>query len=470
MPQLLPLCVDLDGSLIYSDSLYEAAIAAVKRHPSVVWRFPVWLSAGRAHFKEEIGRRVRLRPDLLPYNLSFLTYLQQEKKRGRQLVLASGSNRHLVWAIAKHLGLFTTVVASDATANLSGSRKAAALSQKFGAGGFIYAGNSSADIPVWKQASSGIVVNASPSVLAAAKKVTKVDKIFPGHAITFTTMRRALRIHQWVKNLLVFIPLLMAHRLLAAPQLQATALAFIVFCLTASSIYIINDTLDIEADRQHPSKKLRPFAAGTLSIRTGLIWWAALVIASISVTLLLPGSFGLVMLCYILLNLAYSLYLKQKRGIDVVLLAGVYTLRLVAGAAAASIAISNWLLAFSLFLFLSLALIKRYVELDSSSHKQLAGRGYSSQDKAPVLACGLANSAVALLVFTFYITSQSVQRLYSHPALLWIILPLLAFWLTRVWYLATQGRFHDDPIVFAVRDSTSYAIGLLAAAAVVAAL
>jgi 4-hydroxybenzoate polyprenyltransferase/phosphoserine phosphatase len=466
MSPQLPLCVDLDGTLVFADTMYEAALKALKNHPGIVWRWPAWAMKGKAYFKEQICKRAQLQVEMLPYNQDLLAYLRQQKKQGRPLILASGTHHTIAQAVADHLGIFSEVIATSGERNLAGEHKAEALNERFGHGKYAYAGNSSADLPVWKQAAEGIVVNASDKVIAQAKKLTTVINVFPRRRVTADTVRRALRVHQWVKNILIFIPLLMAHRLLNIPQLSAAIFGFIAFCSTASSIYIVNDLFDIEADRQHPRKRYRPFAAGTLTIPQGLKLWLGLNVISLAIALFLPWPFFVITVLYAVINLAYSLYLKQIAVIDVLLLASVYTLRIYAGAEASSVAISHWLLAFSMFLFISLALIKRYVELDNlhQTGKHLAaGRGYTSGDRALIFRFGLASAAVCLGVLAFYVTGDAVRSLYSRPFVLWLMLPLFGAWLARVWWLVKANKVHEDPIVFAMTDTVSYATGLLAA-------
>ncbi len=462
----LPLCVDLDGTLVFTDTIYEAILQAIKRRPSIVWHFPVWLLRGKAYFKDQVSRGIHLNAVLLPYNQEFLSYLKEERRSGRTLVLASGTHHTIAEAIAKHIGIFSRVVGSDATHNTAGAGKAAALRVLFGSKQFIYAGNSSADLPVWREAASGIVVNASAKVLHQARATTTITKVFPDKPITFDVLRRTMRIHQWVKNILIFIPLITAHKLFLGSNLLNALAAFVAFSCAASSIYIFNDLVDIEADRQHDRKKYRPFAAGALPIPTGLWLGMMLIVISIGVSWWLPPSFLAVLGLYAIINLAYSLYVKQMVVIDVVVLASVYTLRIFAGSAATGVAISTWLWVFSAFLFLSLALLKRYAELSNlhQAGKVVAlGRGYASTQRNIVFGFGIGSGYLSLLVLALYIHSDAVRLLYHYPSRLWFILPLLFAWISRIWWLVRQGKVHEDPIVFAVTDSVSYGVGIIAA-------
>ncbi len=474
MEKVLPLCVDLDGTLITSDTMHEAILAFIKHSPFKTWQLVRWFTqGGKANLKEQIGRHVQLRADLFPYNQPFLTYLTEQRALGRPLYLASGTSHYYAQAVADYLGIFDGVIASDATHSLAGTHKADALVNRFGAKGFVYAGNANVDVPVWKQAKAAIIVNASEGVVKKAQATVLIEKIFPAPPFSWQAVIKEMRLHQWVKNLLVFIPLILAHQFFEPTKLSQAVVAFIAFCFTASSIYFINDLFDIEADRQHPRKKNRPFAAGTLSIADGIVVWAALSIISTIITFALPLSFGILVGIYGVLNLIYSLFLKQIIIIDVITLASVYTLRLLAGSSATTVVTSRWLFLFSMFIFISLALMKRYIELANlhSKGKHVAiGRGYTIADRHWVFAAGLTSGYLSLVVLALYVNSQAVLTLYTRPLALWFIVPLLFIWIQRVWLLVQRDQVHDDPVVFAISDKLSYVIATCTAIALYLAL
>lgn len=471
-----PLCVDLDGTLVKTDLLLESAIALLKANPLYLFLFPVWLLQGKAHLKRQIAERARLNAECLPYHAEFLAFLREQHRTGRRLVLASASDERLAMQVARHLGLFGEVIASDGVNNLSGQRKCEALRTRFGAAGFAYAGNGKVDLPVWAGAGGCVVVNASPRLAARASRTAPPLRVFARDAGAGARVRaflEAIRVHQWVKNLLVFVPLLTAHQLADVVVLSSAALAFVAFSLCSSSVYLLNDLLDLEADRQHPTKRNRPFASGELSLLTGMVAIPLLLLASIGLALLLPADFLLALLAYFALTLAYSFHLKQVVLLDVVVLAILYTTRIIAGAVAIAVPVSPWLLAFSMFLFLSLALVKRFAELRALrvANKQNAkGRGYSAGDLEQLASLGAASGYVSVMVLALYINSHEVTVLYKNPAALWLICPVILYWVSRVWLLAHRGQMHQDPIVFAIKDRGSYAVAAFIGAAMLLAL
>ena len=461
-PAQVPLCVDGDGTLIRSDVLVESAIELLKRNPLYLFAFPVWLARGRAHLKRQIARRVAIDSALLPYNEQLLELLSTEKKRGRRLVLATAADELIARAIATHIGLFEEVIASDGDTNLSGHKKRDALVTRFGSGGFDYAGNSYADVEIWRAARRAIVVNPEPGLTRTLGKAANVELVL-NDAGGWREYLRAMRPHQWLKNLLVFLPLATAHELDSIPHLLSAALAFVAFGLCASSVYLLNDLVDLPSDRQHPRKRQRPFAAGTASVKAGVALAPALLVGGIGVSLLLPWQFVAVLAAYYASTLAYSFWLKQKVLVDVFLLAGLYTLRVIAGGAAVAITPSFWLLAFSMFLFLSLAMLKRYTELRSLQERnetRVGGRGYEQVDLATIAGLGHTSGYMSVLVLALYINSDAVLLLYRVPEIIWLLCPLVLYWVSRMWQRAGRGEMHDDPIVFAIKDHISrYVVG-----------
>jgi 4-hydroxybenzoate polyprenyltransferase len=454
-----PLCVDLDGTLVRSDLLIEAVLGLIKLNPFYVFLLPVWLLRGKAHLKQKVADRVNLDINLLPYNEPFLEYLRAQRTEGRRLILATASNAKYARQVASHLGLFDQVLASDARVNLSGKRKRDQVVAAFGERGFDYAANERVDLPIWSRAGAAILVNASPGVAAKVRTQTPVAKVFESPRPSVKAYLAAIRLHQWLKNLLVFVPVVVAHELRDFSLLLQAAAAFVSFGLCASSVYLLNDLLDLESDRQHPRKRHRALTAGTIPIQHGVLLVPLLLAAAFVVALRLPPWFLAVLGVYYAATLAYSLRLKRVMMIDVLVLATLYTLRVVAGGAATGLGSSFWLLAFSMFLFLSLALVKRYSEL-VLIRKQVkdaaAGRGYQVRDLETLAQFGIASGYCAVLVLALYINSPTVEALYRHPEALWLICPLLLYWISRVWLLARRGAIHEDPILFALADRRSH--------------
>jgi phosphoserine phosphatase len=354
-----PLCVDLDGTLVRTDLLIEAVLAFLRQNFLAVILLPFWLLKGKTYFKKQIAERVDLDVSRLPYDLLLLDYLREQKARGRELILATASHFKYAEQVAFHLGLFDEVLATDADVNLSGARKRDRLIAAFGERGFDYAGNATPDLQVWTHAEAALVVNAPPRVLRQARAITRIEKIFVPPSRPPLVYLKAMRIHQWYKNLLVFVPLVLAHQVHEPILLLQAGLAFLTFGLCASSAYILNDLLDLTADREHATKRNRPFAAGILPIQHGLVLITALLVAALALALLLPLWFLGSLVLYYVLALAYSLRLKRVLLLDVLTLAALYTQRVIAGGAATGIVPSFWLLAFSMFFFLSLSLVKR---------------------------------------------------------------------------------------------------------------
>lgn len=465
------LCVDLDGSLIRTDLLQESALLLAKQEPAAVLALPIWLARGKAMMKAQIADRVAPEVSLLPYNEDLLAWLREQRADGRRLALCTASDRRYAQRVADHLGIFDEVIASDGRTNVSSHRKAAALVDRFGARGYDYVGNSSADLPVWKTARRAIVVGGD-AMRAAAARVAEVERVFATVRPGLEVWLKGLRLHQWLKNLLLFLPLLGAHRWGDASALLLAFGAFVAFGMCASAVYVVNDLFDLESDRRHPRKRLRAFAAGKLSIPAGLAAALVLFVAAIALALWLSPTFAGWLLVYIVLTKSYTFVFKSIALIDCLALAGLYTLRIVAGGAAIAQPVSFWLLAFSLFLFLSLAFVKRYAELvvmvargEAGAH----GRGYTADDRQLLQSFGVSSGFASALVLALYLNSNDVSRLYAHPDRLWFTLPVLLFWISWVWLRAARGQMHDDPVIFAVRDRASVVAGAIFLAAMGAA-
>jgi 4-hydroxybenzoate polyprenyltransferase/phosphoserine phosphatase len=461
------LCVDLDGTLIYTDSFLESFFRLVKQRPDALFWCLLWLMKGRAHLKRKIAERARLNPAELPYNPELLAFLEAERAIGTRIVLATGADQSIAAGVSEHLGLFDEVLASNGTVNFTGTRKSEILTARFGAGRFRYVGNSRADMPVWRSAAEAIVCNANGSVLRRLEREgIPTERVFPQLRNTAALIARALRMYQWPKNLLILVPLFLSHRLGHVDLLLQGLTAMAAFCCCASALYLVNDLLDLPADRAHPRKRLRPFASGKLSLWVGIALAPSLIAIAILLGGLLGADFLVVLAIYASLSTGYSFFVKETALLDVCLLGGLYVVRIFAGGAAMGIQISSWTLGYSMFLFLSLALLKRYVELLMlSSNKQTAarGRGYVVAD-APILACfGAAAGCVAALLLALYIESDEVRLLYTHPQRLWLLCGIHFFWVSRVWLLANRGEMHHDPVLFALKDRATYWLGLLAA-------
>lgn len=433
----VPLCVDLDGTLVKTDMLMETTARLLASRPWLVFALPAWLTQGRAHLKREVARRVTIDPSILPYDEPLLDQLRREHRSGRTLVLATAADALVAEKIAAHLGIFDRTIASDGRSNVKAAAKARALVDAFGERGFDYAGNDRADTPVWERCRNAIKVSAKP-----------------------TPWLRAIRVHQWAKNLLVFVPLLTAHRLEASALAQAM-IAFLAFSLASSCIYLANDLADLDSDRRHATKRDRPLASGAMPIASAAVLAPALLAGALAICLALPWQFGAFLAGYVLSSLAYSLWLKRIALVDVFVLAALYLVRLFAGAVAVGVSVSQWLIGFSLFLFLSLALAKRYSELGAltpESQGAVAGRGYGESDRTLLGMLGVATGALSTLVLALYVTSREVAVLYRHPEVLWGIVPLMLYWVSRIWLAEFRGLLREDPLLFTLRDLPSWLV------------
>ena len=466
----VPLCVDLDGTLLRSDLLLESALALFARNPLTVFAMLAWLLRGKAYLKQQIARRVVLDVASLPYNHDVLAWVREQQLL-RHVVLCSASDGNLAEAVAAHVGGFRAVMASDGIRNLSGRNKAQALVALYGDRGFDYAGNAAVDLLVWKHARAAIVVASGSRLARAAAAVSKVDRRFGLPRASLRLWVKALRIHQWIKNTLVFLPLLAAHRIFEPTAVTSSLLAFLCFGLCASSVYLTNDLLDLAADRQHASKRYRPFAAGTLPLLAGPVAAVVLLAGSFVLAWFVAPAFAAVLFGYYVLTTAYSLRFKRIVMLDVVVLSMLYTTRILAGAAAIRTFPSFWLLAFSMFIFLSLAMIKRYTELVAAlklGKVTASGRGYNVDDIPLIQSLGGSSGYLAVLVLALYIDSPASQALYRHPNYLWLLCPLLLYWISRAWAIAHRGLMHDDPVIFAAMDKASRILLCIAAIIVVA--
>ncbi len=465
--QDLPLCVDMDGTLIRTDLTVETALELLRRNPLYLFGFLFWLCKGRAHLKREIALRAVIDVANIPYDERVLAWLNDTGDTRRR-VLCTASDQRLADAVAAQVGVFDEALGSDGVRNIGGRGKRDALLERYGERGFDYAGNAATDLHVWRHARRAIVVNATPGVVRRARAVCEVERVFERRGGGVRAWLAAFRLHQWSKNLLVFVPLLAAHLAFAPLALSNALVAFCAFCLCASAAYVLNDLFDLVADRRHPRKRLRPFASGRLPISAGLVAAPSLTLLAFAIAATLSPRFMLVLLVYAITTLMYSLILKRIVMLDVVTLAGLYTVRIFGGAIAVPVELSSWLIAFSMFLFLSLAMVKRYAEVRrvaAAEETHVAGRGYRVDDLSLIQSFGTSSGYLSVLVLAFYINSTKSAQLYRHHELLWLLAPILFYWISRVWLIARRGEMHDDPVVFALTDKVS--LGVLALFAVV---
>lgn len=464
MANPVPLCVDCDGTLIRTDLLHEGLLLLVKQAPLALLLLPFWLLRGKVYFKQQVAARVALRFESLPYRERVIEIVRAAQAEQRPVVLATASPR--VWAegVAAHVGGVAQVLATEGERNLRGGAKAARLTELYGPRGFDYIGNDGNDVAVWAAARGAIVVSSSSGLIARARAVAEVQEVVADERAGPLAYVKMIRVHQWLKNLLILVPMISAHRLGSAESLLQAALAFAAFCLCASAVYVINDLLDLDADRQHVRKRRRPLAAGRIPVAHAIVAAPLLLIGSFALALLLPRALLLVLGGYFVMTLAYSLRLKRQVIVDVLLLAALYTMRLLAGAVATSVTPSFWLLAFSMFLFLSLALVKRYSELKvtlAESKHAAAGRGYWVADLPVLMALGVSAGMAAVLVLALYINDPETRRLYPGTFWLWLVPPLMLYWVSRVWMKTHRDEIDDDPVVWAVRDWQSLATVVL---------
>ena len=476
----VPLCVDLDGTLVKSDTLVDSVLAMARQKPAGLVKIPGWIGQGKASFKQQVTSAVELDVEHLPYNEPLLAWLRQEYAEGRQIYLATAADRRLADRVAAYLGIFAGVLASDGATNLAGGNKLAAFRAQFGQS-FCYIGNAHPDTELLQACESPMVANPHRSLSSGLRRAGVVPaRVFDDRTPALKSWLKAIRLHQWAKNTLIFVPLLLAHAWNAA-AIVAALVAFLSFGLCASATYIINDLLDIEADRRHPRKRRRPFAAGDLSAFAGVGAVVGMMVASVALALLVPRLFALApggrplqqpfrfvewLVLYTATTLSYSFYLKRKLLLDVFVLSGLYTVRILAGSAATGVPVSASLAGFSVFFFLSLAFVKRFSELESLRERGgevSNGRGYWIGDLEQLRSLGTGAAYAAVVVMTLYITNPDTTKLYRHTARLWLVVPVLLLWLSQVWMLTSRGEMHDDPVVWAITSKRSLLMGLLMA-------
>jgi 4-hydroxybenzoate polyprenyltransferase len=473
-PDRVPLVVDVDGTLLRTDSLIESIFVLARINALYLFRLPLWLMKGRAHLKQRLAALATPDVKWLPYRADLLEFLRAQKRLGRKLVLATAADDKVAQKINLEVGLFDQVLASDGIINLSGKRKRDRLVSEFGPKGFDYIGNAAGDESVWCAARRALLAGPSSDLQKKVAKSAPIEQIFGDRGARWQDYLNALRPPHWIKNALVFVPLAAVHRIFELPLVGRALLAFVAFNLCASGLYLLNDLLDLPADRRHPRKKERMLASGRIRLAHALAMMPILLIGAFVIALHLSTGFVGVLGLYAVLMIAYSLRLKDIPLVDVLVLAGGYALRVAAGAAAVDIRISAWLLTLCVFLFLSLALIKRYAELvvleSTTTAAPAHARGYVSQDKGLLLAQGIASGYLAVMVLALYTNTEISQRLYARHDYFWGICLLLLYWVSYLWLMATRSRIAGDPVMFALSDRVSLwtlaGMGLFAALAI----
>jgi 4-hydroxybenzoate polyprenyltransferase len=454
---LPPLVVDLDGTLTPTDTLVESVIQVIKQSIFNLFKLPIWMLQGRAAFKREVASRAQVSGALLPYRNEFLAYLRAQKSSGRAVILATAADKSIADDVANHLALFDAVLASSKHRNLKGKAKLEEIRAVVG-DKFVYAGDSSADLPIWQASEAAIPVGTRAKLAHSLRQMVPIEAEFPKENISLQAWTKAMRVHQWLKNLLIFVPLITTFSLIQPSHLLASMVAFLAFSFSASATYIVNDLWDLQSDRKHPRKRLRPFASARLPITYGLAAAAILLLCGAGLSLCVSKAFAAMLASYVILTSLYSWVLKEYVLIDVIMLSVLYTLRIFAGSVAINVSTSSWLLAFSVFIFLSLALVKRcseLVSLDQSGSTVTAGRDYRVSDLAILWPLGVGSALCSIVIFGLFTSAAETQARYSTPALLWLVAIGLIYWLARLWIKTSRGEMHDDPLVYAIKDAGS---------------
>jgi 4-hydroxybenzoate polyprenyltransferase len=463
------LCVDLDGAYLRTDTLYESLLVAIKARPDVLLHVPLWLVKGRIRLKQRLTARTRdlFQLSAWPRQPEVAELIETARGAGKRVELISAAD-HSMLERQEHLQEgFDAVLGSAEGVNLKGEAKAELLRKRH-PDGFAYIGNSAADLPVWRAAKERFAVNLPEGVRRQSEReglgIVELARAKP----PLPALARSMRPHQWLKNLLVFVPFALSLPQLGLGDVERALLGFLCLCFLTSGTYLINDMLDVEADRRHPRKRNRPIANGDLPLPIAALASLALIASALTVASFLSWPFLSVLLAYLALTLAYSFKLKRMGLIDVLVIAILFTLRIAAGMALQNQPVSHWLLMFSIFFFTSLAFMKREVELNVMNRggkRFLDGRGYEMDDRIFILSCGLSSGMGSLVVFALFVSSVTEQEVaaYGFPILLWGVMALLSYWVLRMWLLTIRGLMDDDPILYAVRDRTSLLIGGLAA-------
>lgn len=463
---LRPLCVDLDGTLVHTDLLLESTLSLIRAKPLSVFQLPFWLLKGKAHLKAEIASRVDFSKARLPLNLDVVEHIKGAREEGRHVVLVTGSHQLLADAVASYAGagLFDEVQGSSEDINLTNTRKRDWLIERFGENNFDYIGNDTDDLNVWPSAHKAYAVSSEQGIVSEAKTI-EFEKVFNFETPSLREYLSLIRIHQWSKNGLILVPLFLDKRFTDSSAVLTIFLAFLAMSLLASATYILNDMLDLQSDRRNTTKSKRVLASGRVSLMNGFTVMGGLFFCVLFLMAFLPLSFNIMLLVYLVATLAYSFALKEHVILDVIMLATLHTLRVIAGTLAIGAQWSFWLLAFSMFVFMSLAIAKRVSELinlQKRGKEVTSGRDYHISDIPILLSMGTSTGFISVLVVALYINSDKVIEMYHIPMILWLVCPVLMYWMGRVWIITARGQMHEDPIVFVMRDRISrIAVGLI---------
>lgn len=470
----VPLVVDLDGTLLLTDTLHESFIAALSRSFGAGLIWAIKGLRNRADAKRFLSARHQIDIAVLPTRTYLVELIRAERDRGREVHLVTAADQSIADRVKTEFDLFASATGSDGKHNLKGEAKLAYLQQRF-PGGFIYAGDSVADEPIFRAARGAILCDIGQSLSRELRSggvevLAEFEKGRP--SIAHWTL--AARPHQWSKNILVFVPLITGHALFDVPRLLATALGFVLLCVLASSSYVLNDLADLDADRRHPTKRYRPFASGHLPIASGLAISVFGIVVSLAAAFALSVGFAFELCGYFCLTTLYSLRLKRIPLLDVFVIGALFTSRILMGATVSSLGQSPWLLAFAMFLFFSLALAKRHVELMRSKIDNeviVPGRGYRVDDWPLTLVFGVGAGLTSISIMLLYVANDAAPSgFYREIAWLYVAPAAVTLWVMRVWLLSHRAVLEDDPVVFALRDPTSWALGLVVAAALLLAI
>jgi len=455
------LVVDLDNSLLKIDLFKESLGKSLLKRPLVFFKTVMLALNSIALAKTFISKECKTDCHTLPYNNKILDIIDSYRKKGYLILLATGAPQAYAHSIANHLGLFDEVIATNEQINNVGINKLESI-KKHVNDSFIYLNDSVKDLPVWLHCKKAILIGDNGRVknMLIKNNVEIIDTVKKEKSIIEILLKQ-LRVHQWSKNMLLFVPALLSHQLLEPGVFLNALCSFIAFSLLASSIYVLNDIIDVDYDRKHPMKKNRPIAAGDLSM---LRAYAVLLVCFLIggwMAMLLGTTFLFVMAVYIILNLLYSLYFKRIIILDVLLLMSFYTLRIIAGHIPDTFPFSPWLLSFSVFLFFSLAFLKRYVNIILENNVSTKnGTGYSINDSNILKSFGVGSGIISTLVLILYTGSEQVQPFYLTPMILIFLAPIMLYWICRIWLLADRGLIKDDPILFAIKDKISYVVAI----------
>ncbi len=463
-PTDMPLVIDLDGTLSVVDNLVEALTTLFLKRPAAIPGMLAALLKGRHVLKDYLARLGCYQPEHIPLREDLVRFLVEQHEAGREIHLVTASPQSVADSIASRVRIFTSAVGSTRTNNLKGRAKLSRLKELF-PDGFVYAGNDRSDLAVWKESEGVIVAGSQAGVVRAAGQIgVPVEAYFPDQKTGLRVWAKAIRMHQWAKNALMFVPLILSHQYGDPVAFVTITLGFICMGLVASATYILNDLSDLSADRRHHSKRHRPIASGLVSAQRAIVVGLALGLIGLTGAFALNLWFAMQVLAYVALTLAYSLRLKAVAMLDVFALGMLFTLRILMGATILGIVMSPWLLVFSMFFFFSLSTAKRHVEIVRAVQRgetgRINGRGYQVEDAPLTLALGIASSlAATTLMFLYVVNDAYPHEHYKNPEWLLGIAFLVFLWTGRVWMKSHRGRLDDDPVVFALKDPTSWTIG-----------